>query len=370
MLELQYGLDPERFWVEEFRAAVKNKGTDTCRIVKHYFGGKEDKDFYTKKVFGELASKLAMEKFRRREGNRLSSRKTSRELPVIVERQPYTQTCNSCDRRPIIHSISADRQLCEACLRKHVAGRASKKRPKRNELVPITNLLQWSPANRDEKGEYLLTDWVTLFHEYVTSNKNLKPNYQQDPDGPNDLSDIAKASDPENFIAFIYADGNNMGGYLEKIQTPAQYRQFSERVFVAMQKATFKALAKLEPIWIKDDNNTQRYVFPFEIISIGGDDLILIVPGDKALEIAHEIGVNFDKDFMSHAVYAEAEAEAKCPEKAQRYQKSSGKELRMINCLNLVCPSVLSLPMSIHQLHSWKTLQANCSSQRKAEQKN
>ena len=81
-----------------------------------------------------------------------------------------------------------------------------------------------------------------------------------------------------------------------------------------MQEATFKALAKLKPIEIKDD--TPRYVFPFEIISIGGDDLILIVPGDKALEIAHEIGVNFDEIFMSRSVYEKAE----CPNKAQRYQ--------------------------------------------------
>ena len=161
-----------------------------------------------------------------------------------------------------------------------------------------------------------MTDWISLFHEYVnTLSPHLSRNYKKQPDGPNDLSDIGKASNPEGFIAFIYADGNNMGGYLEKIRTAAQYRQFSERVFVAMQEATFKALAKLKPIEIKDDN--PRYIFPFEIISIGGDDLILIVPGDQALEIAHEIGVNFDETFMSRSVYEKAE----CPNKAQRYQR-------------------------------------------------
>ena len=66
---------------------------------------------------------------------------------------------------------------------------------------------------------------------------------------------------------------------------------------------------------------TETGILPFEIISIGGDDLILIVPGDKALEIAHEIGVNFDKAFMSQSVYGEAE----CPEKAQRYQSEQWK---------------------------------------------
>ena len=315
LLELQYGLNPERFWIGEFREAVENEGTDTCRIVKNYFGGNSDKDFYTKKSFGELATKLAMEKFKRREGNQTLSRKTRRGLPVFVEREPYTLTCNSCERRPVIYHQTSDKQLCEACLRKYVAGRASKKRLKSNELVPFTKCLNWSPANRGRKGDYLLTDWISLFRQYTMLPLDVLPSYDQDPDGPNDLSDIAQASDPKGFIAFIYADGNNMGGYLEKIQTSAQYRQFSERVFVAMQEATFKALAKLEPIWIKDASD--RYIFPFEIISIGGDDLILIVPGDRALEIAHEIGVNFDSAFMSRKVYEKAE----CPDKVQRYQK-------------------------------------------------
>ena len=318
LLELQYGLNPEQFWIEEFRETVQDAETEASGIIKNYFGGKEAEAFLTKKTFGELTSKLAIAKFRRREGNQTPHRKTHRSLPVFVERDPYTQTCNSCDRRSVIHihQISTDQQLCEACWRKYITGRASKKQLKKNELVPFTRCLQWSPANRDKKGNYLLTDWISLFHEYVnTLSPQLSRNYKRQPDGPNDLSDIGKASNPEGFIAFIYADGNNMGGYLEKIRTAAQYRQFSERVFVAMQEATFKALAKLKPIEIKDDN--PRYVFPFEIISIGGDDLILIVPGDQGLEIAHEIGVNFDEIFMSHSVHEKAE----CPHKAQRYQR-------------------------------------------------
>ncbi len=319
LLELQYGLNPERFWIEEFHETGQSAETEVGRVIENYFGGKEAPNFFSKKTFGELTSKLAMAKFKRREGNQMLHRKTSRDLPVFIERDPYSQTCNSCDRRPVIHipEISTDQQLCEACWRKYITGRASKKQLKINELVPFTKGLQWSPAEQDGGGNYRLTDWISLFNEYVASSPDLSLNYKKPPDGPNDLSDIGKASDPEGFIAFIYADGNNMGGYLEKIQTAAQYRQFSERVFVAMQEATFKALAKLKPIEIKDDN--PRYVFPFEIISIGGDDLILIVPGDKALEIAYEIGINFDETFMSRSVYENEKA--KCPNTAQRYQR-------------------------------------------------
>ena len=89
LLELQYGLNPEQFWVEKFREAVKNEQTEIGEIVKNYFGGEKDENFYTKKVFGELATKLAMEKFKRREGNQIPKRETCRDVPTFVEQQPY-----------------------------------------------------------------------------------------------------------------------------------------------------------------------------------------------------------------------------------------------------------------------------------------
>ena len=102
LLELQYGLKPDRFWIKEFREAVGNEDTEICQIMESYFNGKEDKSFLAKKFFGELATKLAMTKFKRREGNQIPPRKTRRNLPTFVERQPYDQICNSCDRRPVI----------------------------------------------------------------------------------------------------------------------------------------------------------------------------------------------------------------------------------------------------------------------------
>jgi CRISPR-associated protein Cmr2 len=133
-------------------------------------------------------------------------------------------------------------------------------------------------------------------------------------DGPQDLENIAEASDPPGFITFIYADGNNMGGYLENVKTPAQYRQFSERAFIATQKAAFEALAEhLSP--------TDQNLHPFEIVSIGGDDLLLIVPGSKAFEVVHAIGENFDREFDSHSKFAETAADKL--RKSQRYTPSN-----------------------------------------------
>lgn len=319
LLELQYGLNPTNFWIEDFHEACTD--AKTKKLMASCYGSTKD-DFLKRKRFGELTTKLAQAQIHRREGNPTSDRMTQRNLPTHVEVGPHQQRCESCERRPII--INQPKQLCEACTRKYVVGRITKKEiniPKEQHGIDhyLGKLSGWEPATRNKQGKWNLKDWGSLFKDYLLATGKAEKYHPSDPklesiDGPQDLEDIGNASASEGFIAFIYADGNNMGGYLEDIKTPAQYRQFSERVFIAMQKAAFDALAK-------HAKPTEKDILPFEIISIGGDDLILIVPGDKVLKIAHEIGVNFDKAFMSRSVYRKAE----CPEKAQRYQSQRWK---------------------------------------------
>lgn len=307
LLELQYGLNPTNFWVEDYRKACEQQNTKT--LMETYYGS-SDKEFLDRKCFGELTAKLAGAQMKRREGNTTPNRETQRNLPAHVEIDPYHLRCESCERRPAL--FHDPKQLCEACARKYITGRATKKRqtghPTKNYTVP----LKWSPANKGENDTYLLKDWITLYNEYVKISPHITPDYEGEPDGPSDLSDIAAASKKENYITFIYADGNNMGAYLEKIASPAQYRQFSERVFVAMQKAAFDALADhLKPT--KD-----KIVHPFEIVSIGGDDLLLIVPGSNAFDIVHAIGTKFDSQFNSRAKWVESKKDE--VKKSQRYR--------------------------------------------------
>ena len=316
LLELQYGLNPTRFWIEDFREACSD--AETAELMKNYYGGTDDKDFLKRKCFGELTTKLAQAQLHRREGNPTPDRTTQRDLPTHVEIGPYQQRCESCDRRPAV--IHSPRVLCEACTRKHIVGRLTKKESdapadQRGIEHYLNALSGWEPATRKEKGGRYLEDWSSLFKKYLQeigkAEKYSLPGQQfQDIEGPQQLKTIADASDPKGFITFIYADGNNMGGYLENVETPAQYRQFSERVFIALQQAAFDALAKhLKP--------TDAGILPFEIVSIGGDDLLLIVPGGKAFEMVHAIGKNFDTEFQSHAEFTKTEKETLC--KSQRY---------------------------------------------------
>ncbi len=316
LLELQYGLNPTNFWVEDYRAACDQKDTKT--LMETYYGS-SNKEFLERKCFGELTARLAGAQMKRREGNITPNRKTRRDLPAHVEIAPYHLRCESCERRPAI--FHDPRKLCEACTRKYVIGRITKKENDKSKEQGnidryLSKLSGWQPATQKENGGWNLNDWSTLFKNYLKVTAKAEQYFTEDQPykdvgGPQDLADIADASNPKGFITFIYADGNNMGGYLEKIASPAQYRQFSERVFVAMQKAAFDTLTDhLKP--------TNAGVLPFEIISIGGDDLLLIVPGSNAFDIVHAIGTNFDSQFNSRAKWAESKKDE--VQKSQRYR--------------------------------------------------
>lgn len=318
LLEVQYGLNPTQFWIGDFQKACEKP--ETAKIMHTYYGSEDKEDFLEKKCFGELTSRLAGAQLKRREGNSTPDRETQRDLPTHVEIGPYQARCESCERRPAV--ITDRKVLCEACTRKYIIGRITKKETDTlKEQYGIDHYLKqipaWEPATHKDEGGWYLEDWGSLFKAYLQEMDKASTYYPSDPTlanvgGPQDLEDIAKESKPENYIAFIYADGNNMGTYLENIATPAQYRQFSERVFVAMQKAAFDALAEnLAP--------TESGILPFEIISIGGDDLLLIVPGSKVFEIVHAIGENFDSEFNSYDSYTKLKEKDNLP-KSQRYK--------------------------------------------------
>jgi CRISPR-associated protein Cmr2 len=123
------------------------------------------------------------------------------------------------------------------------------------------------------------------------------------------LTEIGAASN--GFVGYIYADGNNMGQHIrEHIQTPEDYQRFSEDIFKATEQSVYWALAKhLEPFYYTPDAKSSRdnknpvWIHPFEIITIGGDDVLIVVPANKALEIAHTIGEKFEEILVNTGRY-------------------------------------------------------------------
>lgn len=107
------------------------------------------------------------------------------------------------------------------------------------------------------------------------------------PELPSDFNTIGKKSN--GYIGFIYADGNRMGEYLaRKISDFDELKRFSKEVDEATLEATIDAIT-----------NQFEKDYPFQIILAGGDDLIIALPANKAVDVAVDFCRNFGRRLKS-----------------------------------------------------------------------
>jgi len=315
LLEIRFGLlrDPieQTFWLDRYRQEYKNP------VVEAYFG-KLDKQpnepciadpscveeaFANRKSFNELTTKLAVLFNQRRSGNDFENR-PSRRYPPMLETHPYLQR-DEADRRSAItratdnpdnpnqKGLPGNPWFSEVSARKRKAG----DRAKQGIIKKTDWYTEWHPA--------VIEGWVDKFEDFLKKPSEKLNKYCGDDNIEEvyiteSLTQLGSVS--KGFVAYIYADGNNMGGYIQKITTPQKYQEFSDDVDNATRYAVFQALAEhLHPRQLKGNNKSEStlqhgaWIHPFEIITIGGDDIILIVPADRALAIAKTIGEQFEQ---------------------------------------------------------------------------
>ena len=329
LLEIRFGLLKDNIaetpWLDFYKQHKDNE------IVKTYFKDQDlttekiEKELKNKKSFNEIAGRLATRFNQRRNGNDIYDR-PSRRYPPMFETHPYLIRDTS-DRASAeaITKLPNEPKLSESLARKNFMGRKAK----------VEGNQPWF-KNADFKWETgeVVVSWVKKFEDYLTDNSEQSEQYYQDKKKGEvkealSLEEVGNSS--KNFVAYIYADGNNMGGYIQTIKTPQEYMAFSRDIFEATEESVYRALAEhLHPHKLnnltkpeaKDRNG--KIVHPFEIITIGGDDVLLIVPANKALEISQTIGVEFEKILLSKGDKYKLKDSAKST-KCHRYHGKAAK---------------------------------------------
>jgi CRISPR-associated protein Cmr2 len=312
LLEIRFGLLKQSIentpWLDWYHQNY------TQPLVQAYFGFPTNeleriKKFKNHKSFNELTTKLTVLLNQRRSGNDFPNR-PSRRYPPMFETHPYLRRDES-DRRSAIARVidlPGNPSLSESLVRKRIAGQIAKKEVLQENLPAwFTKLgLDWQPTD--------IESWVSKFDKYLLEkpeNRQLASDYytiNSQPKEARSLREIGNAG--KGFVAYIYADGNNMGGYIQQIKTPQDYKKFSENIFQATEQSVYKALAQhLKPHKLNnltDPDNESRndcWIHPFEILAIGGDDVMLIVPADRALAIAKTIGEEFENILLQTGDY-------------------------------------------------------------------
>ncbi|MDN5294002.1 MAG: hypothetical protein PWQ31_1307 [Eubacteriales bacterium] len=160
--------------------------------------------------------------------------------------------CDYRDARYLVRTAAGEEPMCLTCLAKYKAG---------------------SEAKGRLKGEY---EQFLRQKSYLTGEKELEQ--------CKDLQQLAV----DDRIAVLYGDGNNMGEVVKNFRSFTAIRYFARYTDRATKEAVFAALVATMP---KD------HLHKVEFLSLGGDDLFLILPAKYALTAARLMGENFEKSY-------------------------------------------------------------------------
>ena len=181
------------------------------------------------------------------------------------EHLPYLVFCASCGmglaKTHTTYHENDDRQyLCPSCLTKG-AERAEQRVTESDSFL----------------GQFYHTVVPTGEYDYPGSQKR-RARKEIDP-----LEDVADY-DPRRYVAYLMADGNNMGQVFSKCHTEEQIRALSKGLSDVMRKALAEPmqLAMAAQHQLPDRQN----FLPVLPLILGGDDLFALIPAPWALDFA------------------------------------------------------------------------------------
>ena len=176
----------------------------------------------------------------------------------LAAMDPLARYCDSCGLRPSADTLvvgDTGEVLCRVCLAK--ARHGIKVRGFRSDDSIIQRFARYADKSPGWEG----IDVADVL--------------------PDDLTDVAGDGD----VALILTDGNRLGQRLRHLTDVSQYKRFAEGVAHVVEEATFSALAKFGPRQSKRGGAT----LPWEILFLGGDDVLVATESTIALSIAQDI---------------------------------------------------------------------------------
>lgn len=102
------------------------------------------------------------------------------------------------------------------------------------------------------------------------------------------------------YVGLIYADGNAMGRLVQELDGVETCRAFSDIVDWGIREACYAALdlaCKSQIAEVRDAQRTGEALsaLPADILLLGGDDLLVLLPADRALSFALDVTERFER---------------------------------------------------------------------------
>lgn len=229
---------------------------------------------------GRLARGLPEEGFGRRLAGvsaHLRRLKDERVRGSIPETLPFGAVCTECGHRhPLATPEGAlrfgeeERALCEVCVLRHAAGRRKG-----------AGARGWANVQFEKQHRPVATE-------------------------PDDLTALVDADGGDRrHVALVYVDGNDVGSLIARARTEDEYRKVSNALEEGSRAATFSVLQE-----VYGDRLVREGPRPFDIIVLGGDDVMLFCGASRSLEVATLLVERIGREVTSRLPRGSPEATA------------------------------------------------------------
>lgn len=113
------------------------------------------------------------------------------------------------------------------------------------------------------------------------------------------MTAIGERSSWRNYVGVVYADGNAMGKVVQALDSAETCRSFSQIVDRSIREACFLGLDEV----MREDaerirnaiDRERRPTLPADVLLLGGDDLLVALPADRALDFALRATGEFER---------------------------------------------------------------------------
>lgn len=250
----------ERQYLETTQAVTVTIVYEDSSSIDHLPASEGDR--WAKRLVQASAEALKAGTFSRRAwalAARMREAKLGKDTAPFYESFPFGRRCDRCGKRMAVSPdpIEPDKTLCPVCEARDSQGR------KRENVY-----------GQGIRGRFNRDFWQTYGANYSASQ-------------PEDL-DTLLSSARRKYLAFIYADGNDIGRLLRSVRSETEYRALSAALAEGTKHAVYRAVRDTCTGILQSGD-----VWPFDIVNIGGDDVVLLVQAGYAWEI----GVRFLEHF-------------------------------------------------------------------------
>lgn len=188
---------------------------------------------------------------------------------------PLMRLCDSCGIFYAVEHVPIEAAYyCQSCLNKQV------------EDGDVRDYITTWIGQQKPRKDFESPLWKEVLERLQRYNYYLP----DDTERPEDLNVFGEFRQAKDYLGLIYADANGMGKKFEELSTLREVQDFAQKIDEAVYWAMCKVISDRLPV---KERGKKSWVFPFDILLIGGDDIVLVTPAAQAMPVAYALAERF-----------------------------------------------------------------------------